>query len=161
MKIQKIRNVKTPNRGTTKSAGIDFFIPKFDKDFIEILLDKNPKLFINLNEKTFELSSGERVLIPSGIKVDIPNNYVLIAFNKSGISSKYGLDVLACVIDEDYTGEIHINLVNTSNYTITICEEQKIIQFLLMPIFYCNIELVDDINKLTNRGEAGFGSTGN
>jgi len=82
MKVQKLRNVKTPSRGTEQSAGIDFFVPE---DF-----------------ETSELQPGESALIPSGIKAHVPNGYALIAFNKSRVSVKQGLSVGACVVDEDY-----------------------------------------------------------
>ena len=92
MKFLKIRPVKDPTRGTSKSAGIDLYIP------FEIT--------------TIELKPGESTLIPSGLKVDVPKNHVFVAMNKSGIATKKGLSVGACVIDEDYQGEIHIHLTN-------------------------------------------------
>lgn len=81
MKILKIRDVKTPTRANMYDAGIDFFIPN----------DYTGKTILQPNES---------VLIPSGIKVNIPNGYMLTAFNKSGIASKQNLLVGACVIDE-------------------------------------------------------------
>ena len=77
MKISKIRDVKTPVRGTEKSAGIDFFVPK---DF----------------NKT-RLFPGESVFIPSGIKVNVPTGHALIAFNKSGVALKKNL-AQTCII---------------------------------------------------------------
>ena len=62
MKFIKIRDVKSPNRGTPKSAGVDFFIPQ---DF--------PQTVIN---------PGKSVLIPSGIKMNVPHEHVFIAHNK-------------------------------------------------------------------------------
>ena len=85
MKVQKVRNVKTPNRGTSVSAGIDFYVPE---DF-----------------ETVTLNPGQSVLIPSGIKAQVPRGYALIAFNKSGVAVKQGLSVGACCVDEDYTGD--------------------------------------------------------
>jgi len=73
MKVQKLRNVKTPSRGTSASAGIDFYVPE---DF-----------------ETTTLKPGQSVLIPSGIRVQIPRGYALIAFNKSGVAVKQGLSV--------------------------------------------------------------------
>lgn len=161
MKISKIRNVKTPGRGTSKSAGIDFYVPEFNDKFLNDFNNKNKNIDIVFNE--IIIKPHERVLIPSGIKADIPNGYMLVAYNKSGISTKKGLDLLASVCDEDYQGEIHISLNNTSNDMVKIIEGEKIIQFILVPIFYDDIEEVD-INNLyrteTDRGEGGFGSTG-
>jgi dUTP pyrophosphatase len=141
MKIQKLRNVKTPNRGTEASAGIDFYVPE---DF-----------------ETTILKSGESVLIPSGIKAQVPRGYALIAFNKSGVSVKQGLSVGACCVDEDYEGEIHLHMINTSDRDQTIVTGQKLVQFILLPINYSNVEEVDELaSRNTQRGSGGFGSTG-
>jgi dUTP pyrophosphatase len=162
MKYTKIRDVKSPSRGTPESAGIDFYVPN---DF-------------NGGE-TLVLNPGERTLIPSGLKVSLPKGYALIAFNKSGIASKKGLIVGACVVDEDYQGEVHLNMINTnqpSEYhengmyvkytgTIDINPGDKLTQFILIPVNYAMPEEVEHLENLyaseTERGEGGFGSTGN
>ena len=158
MKIQKLRKVKTPTRGTSLSAGCDFYVPHNEEKFVEDLRNLNGDIFIT--DKEIVLKPHQKVLIPSGIRAEIPKNTVWIVFNKSGISSKKGLDVLACVIDEDYRGEININLVNTSEKPVSIFFESKIIQLLLLPILYEPIEVVDEISTETERGEGGFGHTG-
>lgn len=161
MKYTKIRDVKSPSRGTSQSAGIDFYIPN---DFNAGLPQAIPP--------------GGRALIPSGIKVNVPSGYALIAFNKSGVASKTGLIVGACVVDEDYQGEVHLNVINTnveheifaegvyvreSGY-VTIKPGEKLTQFILLPVNYENpIEVgIDELyEETTERGEGGFGSTGN
>ena len=141
MKLQKLRNVKTPNRGTASSAGIDFYAPE---DF-----------------ETKVLKPGESVLIPSGIKMQLPRGYALIAFNKSGVAVKQGLSVGACVVDEDYEGEIHLHMINTSDKDQVIATGQKLVQFVLVPVAYFDIEEVEALqSRNTERGAGGFGSTG-
>lgn len=145
MKIAKIRNVKTPIRGTEGSAGIDFFVPD---DYPENLCTVLP---------------GERFFIPSGIKANVPNGYALIAMNKSGVALKKGLMVGACVVDSDYQGEIHLHLVNTSTKNVTIEPGEKLTQFLLIPVDHSMVEVVnsgDLFNNESERGTGGFGSTG-
>ena len=143
MKISKVRSVKTPIRGTPNSAGIDFFVP---------------------DEVRVYLKPGESCLIPSGIKASVPPGHALMAFNKSGVAVKKNLHVGACVVDEDYQGEIHINLTNVG--TREECKfrsGEKIIQFVLLPVFYDTIEEVEIsalFEGITERGEGGFGSTG-
>ena len=145
MKISKIRNVKTPTRGTVGSAGIDFYVPE---DYPSSLC---------------EIAPGDRYFIPSGIKANVPEGFALIAMNKSGVSMKKGLMVGACVVDSDYQGEIHLHLINASNKPVTIEPADKLTQFLLVPVDHCPVELVD-IDDLfteeTTRGSGGFGSTG-
>ena len=145
MKILKIKDVKTPQRGTSESAGIDFFIPN--------------------TQEPITLKPGETAFIPSGIKANIPKGHALVAMNKSGIAVKRSLLVGACLIDEDYQGEMHIDLKNVGTETQTLYAGDKIIQLVCLPINYVTIEEVDSESELfgnviTSRGEGGFGSTG-
>jgi dUTP pyrophosphatase len=143
MKISRIRDVKIPTRGTPKSAGIDFFVPN---DYPELIL-----------------LPGNSALIPTGIKADIPTGYMLTAFNKSGVATKQLLIKGAEVCDEDYQGEIHIHVINVGTTDQRITPGQKLIQFVLVPVFYDIIEEVsfDQLySETTERGEGGFGSTG-
>jgi dUTP pyrophosphatase len=143
MKFSKVRDVKSPSRGTALSAGIDFFVPN---DFIEMTVLPN-----------------QRTLIPSGIKVSLPDGYALIAFNKSGVASKTGMIVGACVVDEDYQGEIHLNMINTSDIGQLIRPGDKLTQFILVPVNYAEPQevIMDNLyREVTERGEGGFGSTG-
>jgi len=145
VKIYKLRNVKTPARGTEKSAGIDFFVPD---DFATVIV--NPQ---------------HDVLIPSGIKVSIPEGYALIANNKSGVATKKRLLHGAAVVDEDYQGEIHLHLINAGNTPVTVAAGDKIVQFLLEKQEYASVIEVSSEAELfggtvTERGAGGFGSTG-
>ena len=144
LKINRCREVKLPER-TGRNAGFDFFVPD-----------------------TFGTSvlPGKKVKIPSGIKVRIPEGHALIAFNKSSIADKK-LIVGACVIDENYTGEISLHMINVSQEIINIEPKTKLVQFILIPVNYATVEEVDTVNELYNdfdikeRGEGGFGSTNN
>jgi len=143
MKIKRIKEVKLPTRGTDKSAGLDFYIP-YDFQF-----------------DPFELYPGESVNIPSGIKAEVPEGYALVAFNKSGVSLNKRLQVGACVVDEDYQGEIHLHVFNTGNSIVELRPGEKIVQFILLQVFYDEIIEVDEIHKSkTERASGGFGSTG-
>lgn len=143
MLIQKIRDVKTPNRGTKDSAGTDLYIPK------------------DYTSKPIELEPGESLFIPSGIKAHVPKGHAWIAMNKSGVATKQGLSVGAQVVDADYDGEIHIHVVNVSDRVQTILPEQKIIQMILLPVNFEDVEVVKQLpNRETERGSGGFGSTG-
>lgn len=144
MKISKIRNVKTPERGTPLSAGLDFFVPN---DF----------------PGEHFLLPGDAVNIPSGIKVKVPHGFALVFMNKSGVAVKKGLQVGACVVDEDYQGEVHLHVRNTSTDVQSIKPGEKLVQALLIPVDYCDVEVVnaDELYEGgTQRGEGGFGSTG-
>lgn len=140
VKFKKIRDVKTPTRGTPLSAGIDFYVPN---SFGAILLHP-----------------GSSVKIPSGIIVEIPKNTVLVGFNKSGVAVKKNLQIGACVIDADYQGEVHMHLTNISRFVSKIEPGEKITQFLLLPIYYADIVEDNNIHQVpTTRGAGGFGHT--
>jgi dUTP pyrophosphatase len=124
-----------------------------------------------LTEKTtvisrIEMQSLSKVLIPSGIHAKLPENVFLKAENKSGIASKRSLIVGACVIDTDYEGEIHINLINCSNNNVILKAGEKIVQFVryFQPVMNDIIEYnsKDELYKGTKskRGSGGFGSSG-
>lgn len=170
----KTREVKDIVRGTDEASGIDFFVPKFTTEFINDLMKKNPGIsefkpgcseYIILdfeNVKKIILAPHARILIPSGIKVRGTKGISLDAANKSGISTKKGLNKMAEIVDSDYQGEIHISVLNTTPFMIEICEDEKLIQFiqrkieLHKPVEICEEKLfVDD----SVRGEGGFGST--
>ena len=139
-----------PERGTPSSAGMDIFIPN----------DFSPET----DGKRF-LLPGESILIPAGIKVNVPNDRALIAFNKSGIAAKKNLIIGACVIDEDYQGEIHIDIKNVGNKGQLINAGDKITQLVCLPVDYVEIQEAKDNDDCfngvsTERGAGGFGSTG-
>lgn len=175
-KIQftKIRNVKSPNRANKHDAGTDFFIPEYTPEFMQDLMQKNEKnvlaydLKYDENEKPFlevTIPSGEQINIPSGIKVNIlDKNTYLEANNKSGIASKYHLIIGACVIDADYQGEVHLNMLNVGAKPIRITSGMKIVQFIHKYFIDTNWEeiTVDEYNNLekTDRSSGGFGSSG-
>lgn len=162
MKILKVRDVKTPVRGTSLSAGIDFFVPN----------DFKAKLVF----------PGEDMLIPSGIKAKFDDKYMLMAAEKSGVvTSRSAVESIgrkpkdtafesvvilgAKIVDADYQGEIHIHIINVGRHPVQITPGYKIAQFILVPVVYDGIEVVNTENELfdsvTERGNGGFGSTGN
>ena len=169
IKFLKVRDVKSPERGTAEAAGIDFYVPNYDPEFIVDLLDKNRFIQYDDNyaENTIDivLRPGERVLIPSGIKTWMEPGTALIAANKSGVASKKGLIFGAQVVDSDYTGEVHINVINTSNNDVKISSGDKLIQFIHTPVLLSRVEEVSEaefkaLHESSARGEGGFGSTG-
>ena len=143
MKFSKIRDVKSPTRGTELSAGIDFYVPE---DF-----------------PTTDILPNGSILIPSGIKVNIPHGYCLLGVDKSGVATKKGFILGAKLIDEDYQGEIHLHLINASVSLQRINRGDKIAQFVLLPVNYDNfteVPLSELYSSISERGDGGFGSTG-
>lgn len=160
MNIFKIRDVKTPTRGTNGSAGIDFYIPN------EFYIKRGDNLW-RVQGGEHAIPPGGSILVPSGIRANVPEGHALIAMNKSGVAVRKNLMVGACVIDEDYTGEIHIDIKNVGRNRSYVKAGEKIIQLLCMPVEYTSVIECDSLedcfgDKLdeSERGEGGFGSTG-
>ena len=174
IQFTKIRKVKSPNRANSHDAGTDFFIPEWTDSFYKDLLEKNKNNKITyqpiIDEQGDEvlemtLDPHAQINIPSGIKVNIlDKNTYLDANNKSGVATKYRLVVGAKVVDADYQGEVHLNLINTSNEYVTIRTGQKIVQFIHKEFINTAWEEIttDEYNSLeaTDRGTGGFASTG-
>ena len=105
------------------------------------------------------INPGERKIVKTGIALAIPPGYVGLIWDKSGISSKYGLKVMGGVIDSGYRGEIQVIIINLSNEAYNIDKGKKIAQMLIQPIERKKIIEVDKLDD-TERSSAGFGSTG-
>jgi dUTP pyrophosphatase len=85
----------------------------------------------------------------------------MVAFNKSGVATKNGLIVGACVVDEDYEGEVHLHVINVTDGEVAINPGMKLTQFVLLPVNYSTPEEVYQLeSRNTERGSGGFGSTG-
>lgn len=163
MKFSKVREVKSPTRANPEDAGIDFFIPQFNPLFHLAVLEKNKDQPVWIDGVRIRVAAHSRVLIPSGIKVDVPFGFSLVAFNKSGVVTKKGADVGATVIDSGYQGEIHHSFINTTDDDLFFSEGEKIIQYLILPIATDSMVEVDPDDLYlseTARGSKGLGSTG-
>lgn len=123
--------------------------------------DSGMDLRANINEAII-LGPLERKLIPSGIRLDIPEGYEIQIRPRSGMALKKGLSVLntPATIDSNFTGEIGIIAVNLSKDAITIEPGERVAQMVCMKVEKIELEEVSEISKETERGDAGYGSTG-
>ena len=165
-------DVKAPVRDYG-NAGIDFFIPNYNKTFAEAFNAKNTPNQAYLSTDIdgigiIRIMPHGRVNIPSGIRSYISPNVALEAQNKSGITTKHGLVYGASVVDANYQGIIHISLINTTSQVIELPFGMKAVQFLPRLIDISPVEVYDNASfeefykdfEFSNRGEGAFGSTG-
>lgn len=103
-----------------------------------------------------------RVLIPTGIYIELPEGYEAQVRPRSGLAFKHGITVLNSpgTIDADFRGEICVILVNLSNIPFTIASGTRIAQLVFSKCEQAELIEVEEINN-TERGEGGFGHTGN
>ena len=105
------------------------------------------------------IKAGERKNIRTGIKMELPEGFVGLVWDKSGLALKNGIKTMAGVIDAGYRGEIGIVLVNLSHQDYKIEKGQKIAQMLIQKVERAEIEDTQELSE-TKRGDGGFGSTG-
>lgn len=113
------------------------------------------------NENTITLKPLERALVPTGIKIELPQGYEAQVRPRSGLAIKSGISLSNCVgtIDEDYRGEVCVGLINYSNEEFSVHRGDRIAQMLIAPVTKAVIETVEELSQ-TARQEGGFGSTG-
>lgn len=131
---------KIPTRGSKFSAGYDLYAA---------------------TEYDIQIPPHSTVKIGTGLVMDIPVGWFGGVFARSGIATDRGLRPANCVpvIDCDYRGEWLIPLHNDSNETMTVQAGERIAQLVILPYQDIDFKEVDELSK-TDRGEGGFGSTG-
>lgn len=107
---------------------------------------------------TFIVKAGKSLKIDSGVHVDIPAGYVGFLKAKSGLNVKYGITCTG-VIDAGYTGSIVVKLYNNGSDDVLFERGDKLTQLVILPIVCPDLIQVNRLED-TERGDAGFGSTG-
>lgn len=108
------------------------------------------------------LAPGERLPVPTGLKLAIPDGYELQVRPRSGLALKHLLTVPNSpgTIDSDYRGELMILLANLGTAPVTITRGMRIAQLVVAPVVRGRWVVVDAVTADTARGAGGFGSTG-
>lgn len=140
VKIINKSNNELPAYETSASAGLDLraFIPE-----------------------SITLLPLERVLIKTGLFLEIPEGYEAQVRPRSGLALKNGITVLNSpgTIDADYRGEIGVILVNISNDNFEINTGDRVAQMVFAKVKQAKWIVAEELSE-TERGEGGFGSTG-
>ncbi len=107
------------------------------------------------------IQPGERLIVPTGIKIALPSGYEAQIRPRSGLAIKNGLTCLNSpgTIDADYRGEVGVILINHSPEPFTISRGMRIAQMVIAPALQAQWTEVADLDQ-TGRGAGGFGSTG-
>ena len=137
-------NAKLPVRAHSTDAGMDFF-------------------YCPVEPGVMRIEPGSSVLLPTGVKMEVPEDCMLQVMNKSGVASKRSLVAGACVVDEGYTGEIFVNLHNIGTQTQFVEAGEKVAQGVFVRIEKPRLRVIDQDNlygSQTSRGSGALGSTG-
>ncbi len=142
MKVKIVNKSKhgLPNYQTNQSAGMD--------------------LTANI-DSSISLKPLERVLVKTGVFIELPPGYEAQVRPRSGLAYKNGITVLNSpgTIDADYRGEIGVILVNLSRTDFLITDGERIAQLVIAKHEKADWNIVPELIE-TERGEGGFGSTG-
>lgn len=110
------------------------------------------------------LEPGMRMLVPTGLHIELPEGYEAQVRPRSGLAYKHGVTVLNSpgTIDADYRGEIGVLLINHGQTAFTIEPEERVAQLVVARYARVEWEPVDDTAELalSERGAGGFGHTG-
>ena len=108
-----------------------------------------------------ELEPGERVLVPTGLAIAIPEGYAGFVLPRSGLAITHGVTVINApgLIDSGYRGELRVGLVNHGDTVFAIDPGDRIAQLVIMAVQAPEFVEVEDLDE-TVRGHGGFGSTG-
>ena len=112
-------------------------------------------------ENEIEIAPGKSAIISTGLAVSIPKGFEIQIRPRSGLAAKNQISVLNTpgTIDADYRGEIKVILINLGQSNFKIQKGLRIAQMVLCPVIKATLKEVDTLEK-TERGTAGFGSTG-
>lgn len=142
MKIKIVsKSGRTPIYGTSQSAGFD--------------------LPANLPEGSIVLKKGKRMLVPTGIFIELPCGYEAQVRARSGLAIKNGIGLVNGIgtVDADYRGELKVPMINWGDEDFTINDGDRIAQVVIAKHERAEFELCEELGE-TERGSGGFGHTG-
>jgi dUTP pyrophosphatase len=107
------------------------------------------------------LAPGERALVPTGLKLGIPEGYEVQVRPRSGLALKHGITLPNSpgTIDSDYRGPLGVIVMNAGTEPFEITHGMRIAQMVVAPVLRADFAVVDRLEE-TARGAGGFGSTG-
>jgi dUTP pyrophosphatase len=137
-------DVKTPKYMTKGAAGFD--IAAFWGPDLSISKILNPQ---------------EMLIVPTGLKLEIPINFEAQVRPRSGLAFKYGISIVNSpgTIDSDFRGEVKVALINLGKADFEVKNGERIAQIVVSPIKRFDMIMVESLSE-TDRNEGGFGSTG-
>ena len=107
------------------------------------------------------LAPGARVLVPTGLRLEIPEGYEVQIRPRSGLALKHGITLPNSpgTIDSDYRGSLGVIVMNAGDADFVIEHGMRIAQMVVAPVVRARFEVVEGLSD-SRRGDGGFGSTG-
>ncbi|CRL10617.1 Deoxyuridine 5'-triphosphate nucleotidohydrolase [Phaeobacter italicus] len=113
------------------------------------------------DRQSLTLAPGERRLVPTGLRLEIPQGYEVQIRPRSGLALKHGITLPNApgTIDSDYRGPLGVIVMNAGDAPFEIAHGDRIAQMVVAPVLQARFHLVDSLSD-SARGSGGFGSTG-
>ncbi len=148
------KDIAIPKHESVCASGMDLRAWKYS-------FPNNLKKQISFTENGFVLEPMERILIKTGLHIELPPNIEAQVRPRSGLALKHGISIVNSpgTVDEDYRGDIGVILINLSNDPFTIKKGDRIAQIVFQKVEKFNLNIVDKLSE-TVRGEDGYGSSG-
>ena len=154
---------KAPTKGSTYAACFDLYADLESRTVTKRTeVNEEVKVHTILEGDYITLQPNERVLIPTGWKMQCPEDMSIDFVPRSGIAWKEGVSVINTpgVIDCDYPNECYVALVNHSNKAYTIKHGDRVAQMRLVPVIKTEFEEVTELPGIESNRTGGFGSSG-
>jgi len=147
-------NVILPKYETVRSSGIDLKAWKYSSP-------RKLSKTLDFPEEGIVLYPLDRILIKTGLHIELPKNTEAQIRPRSGLALKYGISIVNSpgTIDEDYRGDIGVILINLGKYPFIIKKGDRIAQLVFQKVEKFDLKVVDKLSE-TIRGEGGYGHTG-
>jgi dUTP pyrophosphatase len=139
------QSLPLPQYQTAGAAGADIFA----------------NLPIDLRAQGVTLAPMQRLIVPTGIRVEIPSGYEMQIRPRSGLATKHGITLpnTPGTIDSDYRGPLGVALINLGDAPYIVHHGDRIAQAVIAPVLQMRFVVVERLSD-TDRGAGGFGSTG-
>ncbi len=107
------------------------------------------------------LAPMARLIVPTGLRVEIPDGFEMQVRPRSGLAFKHGMTLVNTpgTIDSDYRGPLGVLMINLGEAPFTVTHGERIAQAVIAPVVRARFDLVEALDE-TLRGAGGFGSTG-
>ncbi|MGP5147186.1 dUTP diphosphatase [Corynebacterium variabile] len=106
------------------------------------------------------IAPGERLTVSTGVRIALPASFYAQVQDRSGLAARSGITTLGGVIDAGYTGEVRVVLFNAGTEPVAFLRGDRIAQLVVHRLPDVTLTVTDGIGMDTDRGTAGFGSTG-
>lgn len=113
----------------------------------------------NERKEGLQIFPGERKLLNTGMRIQLPEGYYARILHRSSTEKRYRLRVIEGLIDQGFRGTLYAQVSNDNTFPVTIQHGDRIAQLVILPIIQGDFQEAEELDQ-SDRGEGGFGSTG-